>query len=559
MRALVVFTLLAGCTGDDTYIVVSVDKRAAVHAAHSFEVTLSNAGSMRTDALDLGSAPQFPLTFSISAPGRGGELGIRVDALDVGGQLVGRGSTTALLTATNASVTIDSADFVVNALYANNQFLSNDFEAVGLQLAALNNGTWTVAFREDCSSCNVLARRYDATGLPVRSELAAGDTQFPVTTTLTTTGSIPAVAASGTTTLVLWDYFDTVGTNQGVACRALSEQGAAAGNQVTISTDSADVVTAAPLTGGNFAVTWQSLMTQYVVRSMVVRPDCTIFSAPVSVSTNLGLTGARRSHVAGNGAAVLYTWIVDGNVYVRMGTTNGGFTGNEAVLIPKLSAQEVDHVRVAPWGTGFAVAARWASTSTTGPGKIEVYRVSAAGAKMGNPILITDKSGSDFASDKAFGIAQRSDGALMVVWHQCDTGPGSCDVLGRILRSTGVPVGSEFPLATTTNSDQINPSVVALDGTSFVAAWNDSSGVDPDPSGSAVRARILYPVYDDARGVLGATCGASAPGAPACGEGLACALGSDTVQRCYATCTPPSCPAGGTCSAVDATTSACTF
>ena len=96
-----------------------------------------------------------------------------------------------------AAVTLDSADFVVNTLYANNQFLSNDFEAVGLQLAALTNGTWTVAFRDDCSQCNVLARRYDATGLPVRSELAAGDTQFPVTTTLTTSGAIPAVAASG--------------------------------------------------------------------------------------------------------------------------------------------------------------------------------------------------------------------------------------------------------------------------------------------------------------------------------------------------------------------------
>lgn len=557
MRALVVFTLLVGCTSDDTYIVVTVDKRAAVHAASRFEVTLSNAGSMRTDSLDLGSDPQFPLTFSISAPGRAGELGIRVDALDLGGTLVGRGTGTALLTETNASVTIDSADFVVNALYAGNQFLSNDFEAVGLQLAALSSGTWTVAFREDCTSCNVLARRYDATGLPVRSELAAGDTQFPVTTTPTTTGSIPAVAASGTTTLVLWDFFDT---GQGVACRALSEQGAAPGNQLTISNDSADVVTVAPLSGGNFAVTWQSLMTQYVVRSMVVRPDCTVFSAPVTASTTLGATGARRSHVAGNGSAVLYAWIVDGNVRFRMGTTNGGFTGaNDELLIPKLTAQEVDHVRVAPWGTGFAVAARWASNTTTGPGKIEVYRLSATGAKMGNPILITDKSGSDFASDKAFGIAQRADGALMVVWHQCDTGPGSCDVLGRILRSTGVPVGTEFPIATTTNSDQINPSVVALDASSFVAAWNDSSGVEPDPAGSAVRARILYPVYDDARGVLGATCGASAPGAPACGEGLACALGSDMVQRCYTTCTPPSCPGGGTCSAVDATTSACTF
>ncbi|HEX5063827.1 MAG TPA: hypothetical protein VFV99_30820, partial [Kofleriaceae bacterium] len=460
-----------------------------------------------------------------------------------------------------ASVMLDSADFVVNAIYANNQFLSNDFEAVGLQLAPLSNGTWTTAFREDCSTCNVIARRFDTNGAPVRTELGAGTTQFNVTTTLTTSGTIPAVASSGLTTLIVWDYFDTVGTAQGVACRALNEQGAGTASQLSISTDAADVVTAAPLSNGNFAVTWQSFITSMqVVRSIIVKPDCTTLTpSPLTVSTVSGSFGARRSHVASNGAAILYAWVVDGDVRVRQGANNGTLVGTEAVLVPKTATDEVDHVRISPWQTGFAVAVRWAASSGMGPGKIEVYRVSATGALMGSPILITDKSGSDFASDKAFGIAQRSDGALMVVWHQCETGPGSCDVYGRILRPTGVPVGDPYVIATSTGSDQVNPSIIALDDKAFAAAWNDSSGLEPDPSGSAVRARILYPVYDDARGVLGATCGASAPGAPDCKEGLACAMGSDNVQRCYQTCTPPSCPGGGTCSTVDGSTSACVF
>jgi hypothetical protein len=560
MRALVVIGLVAACGGDDTYMVVTVAKRPAVHDAAKLEVTLSNAGTMRTDALDLGDA-DFPVTFSISAPERTGELGISIDALDTQGALVGRGKTTTQLTESAAAVMLDSADFVVNALYANNQFLSNDFEAVGLQLAAISNGTWTAVFREDCSSCNVLARRFDATGLPVRSELAAGDTQFPVTTTLTTSGAIPAVASSGNTTLVVWDFFDTVGSNEGVACRAINEQGAGLPSQLTISNDSADVVTIAPLPNGNFVVTWQTFMTTQVVRGLIIKPDCTPLAGlqPFTISTVSGTFGARRSHVAANGQTVMYTWVVDGDVRIRIGPIGAQPTAAESVLIAKTASQEVDHVRIAPWGSGFAIATRWAASSGMGPGKIEVYRVSATGTLMGTPILITDKSGSDFASDKAFGIAQRGDGALMVVWHACETGPGSCEVYGRILRPTGVPVGSELVIATSTGSDQVNPSIVALDNTSFVAAWNDSSGIEPDQSGSAVRARILYPVYDDARGVLGAPCGASAPGAPACGAGLACAMGTDNVHRCFATCTPPSCPGGGTCSTVDTLTSACTF
>jgi hypothetical protein len=565
MRALVLIGLFASCGGDDTYMIVSVDKRLSVNAPTKLAVTLSNAGSMRTDSLDIGGN-DFPVTFSLSAPGRSGEIGINIDALDAQGQLVGRGATSTDLTSTNAAVMLDSADFVVNALYANNQFLSNDFEAVGLQMAALGNGIWTVAFREDCmptNSCTVLARRFDHAGKPVRSELAAGETQFPVSTRLARSGAIPAAAASGVTTLVLWDFIDTVGDGQGVACRAINEQGAAAAGQLEISNDSADVVTVAPLPNGNFVATWQTFLNQsQVVRGVIVTPGCTTLAGqnPYTVSTATGTFGARRSHAAANASTVLYTWIVDGQVHIRTGPLSGTPLGNEVILVPSTASQEVDHVRVVPWGNGFAVAARWGAKAANGPGKLEVYRVSTAGVIQGAPILITDKSGSDFASDKAFGLARRSDDAVMVAWHQCETGPGSCDVYGRILRPTGAPVGEPIVLPTTTGSDQVNPSIVALDASSFAAAWNDSSGVAPDQSGSAVRGRILYPVYDDARGIHGALCGSSAPaGAPACAAGLACALGSDGMQRCYTTCTPPSCPGGGTCSTVDATTSACTF
>jgi hypothetical protein len=138
----------------------------------------------------------------------------------------------------------------------------------------------------------------------------------------------------------------------------------------------------------------------------------------------------------------------------------------------------------------------------------------------------------------------------------CETGPGLCDVFGRMLRPSGAPVGEPFIIPTSVLSEQINPSVVSI-GDAFVAAWTDSSAEAPDRSGSAVRARVITPLYDDARGVHGATCGASAPGSPDCNEGLVCAMGTDAVQRCYYECGAGNqCPAGGTC---DTTTSACTF
>lgn len=502
MRALIPLLLLAGCT-DDTYLVVTVDSVPAVHdmsggAPKSLKVTLSNAGSIRTDDLTI-SEHAFPMTFSLSAPGRTGDLGITVEALDTQGALIGRGSTTVSLDDTTAALKLDSADFVVNSEVVNNQFLSNDFEAVGLQLAATPNGNWMVVYRDECTMCDVFGRRFDATGLPIESALAASNQSFKVTTSTSTTNTIPTVVSSATTTLVLWDFF--AGSTNGIACRAINESGGATTNQVAVmTTEAPDVVTAAPLANGNFVVTWQTFVTpNYQVHSTIIKPDCTqLIAGPQNVSTQTA-NANHRSHVAVNGTNIMYTWIAADQIAIRAGRPDGTFvTPSESVLVPRTAAQNIEHVRIVPYGNGFAIGARWASPDIDSPGKIEVYRVNTSGVIQGAATLITDQSRSDFTSSWAFGMAARADGALLVTWHACATGPGSCEVYGRLMRPDGTLAGETFVIPTSTGSDQVNPSAVALD-TSFVVTWTDSSALEPDPSGSAVRARILYPVYDAAR------------------------------------------------------------
>jgi hypothetical protein len=552
--------LLAACDEEQSYLIVTVDRRPAVHDAATLKVTLSNAGTMLTKDLPIDDA-MFPLTFSLSAPGRSGDLTIGIDALDSANTLVGRGTGNTNLTEMMASVLLDSADFVVNSELANDQFLTTDFEAVGFQLAGISNGQWLATYRDECTTCNIFARRFDSTGLPVVSELAAGDISFNVNTKPTTNAAMSAAASSNDTTLVVWDYSQSGGTGRGVECRAISATGAGATGEIAVAgpTENSDVISVTGLSNGNFVIVWDLFQSTYTVRSAVVTKACELVGTVVTAS-DTGFS-AQRPHVAANNNVILYSWVnpgATGGVRIRTAQLSGAFNGTEALLVPNTSSQEIEHVRVSKWGAGFAVAARWASNNQDDPGKIEVYRTTAAGQLMGTPILITDQSRSDFASSKGFSLAERPDGALMVVWHVCETGPGLCDVYGRVLRPTGAQVGDPFVIPTSVASEQINPSVIALQDT-FVAAWNDASGEEPDESGTAVRARIVYPLYDDARGVHGATCGASSPGAPACNDGLACAMGSDGVQRCYAKCVPPSCPGGGTCSTVDETTSACTF
>lgn len=85
----------------------------------------------------------------------------------------------------------------------------------------------------------------------------------------------------------------------------------------------------------------------------------------------------------------------------------------------------------------------------------------------------------------------------MIVWHQCPDGnTAAClnqlDVYGRLLQSDGTPASEPFVVPTTTDGNQRNPSVTALED-AFVVTWTDESMAVPDTSGMAVRARIIYP------------------------------------------------------------------
>jgi len=498
MRALFVFLLLAGCA-DDKYLVVTVEARPAVTGASQLSVTLSNAGTSRMDTLPLGGHA-FPVTFSVQAPGRTGDLAIKVEAQTSDGVDVGVGSGSATIGDTTASVMLDTADFVVNTDYAMDQFLAEDFEASGLQLAATTDGHWTAAFGDSCNqgACTIYGRTFDQNGVPSATVAAAGTNAFAFSSTLTTTLSTAAIAGSGPNILAFWDSYDTTGTGHGVACRALDPSGNLTAGQLSVSTDAADTVAATQLSNNNIAVTWQVSSPSYAIHSVIVKPDCTALSNVVGISATVGADGLspHRAHVAGTGNFVLYAWIQDGDVHVRTSTLSGSVFGNDITLIPKTATMDVEALRVFPMGGGFGLAARWITTTANGgPGKIELFQVSTAGQLVGAAQLVTDQSLSDFFSgQQAISAGTNGQGLTLIAWHVCDASAstGSCDVFGRLANADGTLHGDVFMIPTTTEGDQMSPSVVGLP-MGFAVAWNDTSHVAPDTQGSAVRARIIYP------------------------------------------------------------------
>lgn len=509
MRAAIVAMLVAGCSGD-TFLVVTVDARPAVQGAASLTVTLHNGSDTVMHQLAMGSHA-FPVHFSVDAPGRTGELDVTVEADDASGTAVGFGSAMTTVGATSVDLMVDTADFVVNTDVAMDQFLTADFDfdTHGLQLSATPDGNWTVGFRDNCNGtgmCNMYARRFDNHGVPVRTVAAAGTNQFVLTTTLTDSFTEPALAAGGTTTLAVWNNTDTVGSPpaRGVACRSIDDMGNADAGQLSLSSDASSVVSIVGLSNMNFAVTWEiGTPPTAFIRTIIAKPDCTPLSMnPQNASTTQGTSfGPQSAHVAANGANLMYAWITDGDVYVRPGTNSGPSGTGDIKLLPHTMTQEASGVRIAPLASGFGLVVRWVNPSNTGPGKIELFQVSTTGGMSGAlPTLISDQTQSDFVSgQQSPGVAARaSDGALLVVWHQCDDQGtvGTCDVYGRMVRPNATTSGGQFMIPTTTMLDQTSPAAVALPDGSFAVAWNDQSHTGADQSGYAVRARIIYPQYD---------------------------------------------------------------
>jgi hypothetical protein len=495
--------LLPACTEGGDAMIVTVKVRPAVVGATSLTVELKNGAGLAGDSFELRDR-EFPVTFSISSPGRRGDLEIQVSAKNADGLLVGRGTATIAIEGATGEVLVDSADFVVNTDFADDQYLTDDFEAVGAQLGANPSGEWTASFRQRCTpaACNVFARRFDRHGQPLTSGNAATNA-FPVNTGRVGVVSSSAAAAGVDKTLLFWETTDTSNAPNGVACRAFDRAGEAPDEKAIATESSTDVVVATPLPNGTFAVAWSGRPTATTdtlnLRTIVVDGACTPLGLQQPVGTLLPAVGLRQSAIAASGpSSYLIAWRADGAIRARTFGLNGLAASSETTLLTPPAGEEFSMVRVAANNNGYAlVAARRAGTKVS----LELYRVSTSAtadpALVGPSTLITDKLDSIF---EGFSVASHPLGPILVTWHGCGTERGDgegCGVFGRLIATNGTPFGEAFLIPTTTELDQTDASAIPLlgdDGASlFVVAWNDASTSPPDMGGLAVRARILYP------------------------------------------------------------------
>ena len=176
------------------------------------------------------------------------------------------------------------------------------------------------------------------------------------------------------------------------------------------------------------------------------------------------------------------------------------------ILVNTTTFRDQTNPVVAKLNDGFVIV--WEDRSTeqpdgTGRG-IRAQRFDQDNHKVGSEILVT----TGFPNfELAPSVTRLANGGFVVTWADRDldlpADTSGTALKGRFFDALGAPVGTEFVINTSTESDQVYPASAALTNGNFVVTWHDHASYlgngGPDSSSFSVKAQI----FDSGGGRLG--------------------------------------------------------
>ncbi len=502
LAVLLLALALAGC-GDGTYTIVTLEARPAVAGVRTVEISLANANATQSETFVI-DGRSFPLTFSIDTGGRAGELEIAVDGKDGAGELVAHGAARTAIVADGggtATVMLEPTDFLVNTSFVGDQALAFRFDAGGRQIALSPPGIATIGWSDSCQvvgRCDVFGRRFDATGRPVITALAAGPGEFLFNRS-DVTGFEPSLAsnAAGHTVAVWSSGADLLAVVVDADGEALT------GTETVIATGtspSTPAVIAVP--DGRFIVTWTERAPtagQYRVQARYLSAD----GAPAINPVNLGDTAFTLSTTImtesnppaaawlGDGLAMVVAWRTGTTIRARFYTSGGiARAAADQVLASRPTGELIGEPQVAQIAGD---AALLYPRSTTGgdadAGQLVLRRLTSAGLVVGTDAVVTD------GVERTPAALTGAGGTLAAAWTACaDAGDGDgCGIRVRRFDASLAPLEAARIANSITAGNQQEPSIAILPDGALILAWSDGSITPPDRDGFGVRARIIYP------------------------------------------------------------------
>ena len=220
-----------------------------------------------------------------------------------------------------------------------------------------------------------------------------------------------------------------------------------------------------------------------------------------SVNTFTSSTQSASSVAALADGGFIVTWSSDGQdgsgwgVYGQRYSASGAAAGSEFRVNTFTSGTQANASVAALDDGGFVVT--WLSFNQDGNGfGIYGQRYGVSGAAVGAEFRVNTFTGNNQELPSVIAL---DDGGFVVTWMSLLQDGSGNGIYGQRYDASGAAVGTEFRANTTTGSDQVYPSAIALDDGGFVVTWSslaqDGSGFGMygqryDASGAAVGAEF---------------------------------------------------------------------
>jgi hypothetical protein len=368
------------------------------------------------------------------------------------------------------------------------------------QLARLKDGGWVaswVSSGEDGDSDGIYHQRFNADG-----SKRGGETH--VSTTTEDRQFEPAITAlSDGGWLETWSSRDTLATSFEIYQQAYNANGKKVGqetrvNDMTAGEQSNSEVTA--LKGGGWVVTWQTEDDHedaFDIHQRVYDKTGAAIGEETLVNT-VAKSDQFDADVAGfrNGG-----WVVTWSSYGHKGDASGIFQqifktdgtalgGEHRVNSHKAGNQYDSDVAVLKDGS-YLVS--WESQDQDGSDYgIYQQRFDADGDKLGQERRVNTHTALD---QKAPDVAALANGGWVVAWQSDNQDGNAYGIYAQAYHADGSKDGKEFRVNQHTNSEQMDPSVTALEDGRFVVSWQS---YDVDGDEGAIMQRIFKPGQQDA-------------------------------------------------------------
>jgi hypothetical protein len=344
-------------------------------------------------------------------------------------------------------------------------------------LVTLSDGGYVIVWTDG----RVFLQRYDASGVAVGGEVRVDPTGF-----VPGNGGIePSVASlSGGGYVVTW--WSNNGVNgQDVFAQRYDASGVAQGGATLVNTTTGDqqfYQSAAGLSGGSYVVTWMSLSQDgsgYGIYVQRFNASGVAQGGEVLVNTTTANDQLYPTVVGlvGGGYVIAWQSSNDFTIYSQRYNAAGVAQGGETQVGTPGTVGQFPPASIAALADGGYVVT-WSAFSDGSSLGIYARRYDANGVALSGVTLVNTTT----ADEQTYPAVTAIQDGYVITWTSGSQDGSGYGVYAQRYSLSGMPVGGEFLVNTTTNDNQFIPAIAALPGGGFVITWQ-SNNQDGDSLG----------------------------------------------------------------------------